>query len=218
MATPTADASDLTDLASVESLLQLPPGNADEQWLQLLITGVSENILEYSERYSILAQAGITETRNGKGADRMMFRNQPVFAVTSLTIDGVSIPAATSPTTSGFVFDSEFIYLRGIGTVPGFQTGRFNKGVQNIAIVESCGWLTPGQQKLGTSIANAPLLPGGVKLAATEWVGARYKQSKRVGETGTTTGQTRVNYDLSDMPKFVKARLDRFILHVPILE
>lgn len=218
MPTPTADQTDLTDLASVEAMLQLPPGNADEAWLQLLITGVSEDILEYSGRYSILAQTGVTETRNGNGSDRMMLRNQPIFGVSSLTINGQTIAAAPTPTGSGFVFDEEFIYLRGWGALPGFWLGNFSIGVQNVAIVESCGWLTPGQQALSITIAGAPTLPAGVKLAATEWVASRYKQSKRVGETGTTTGQTRVNYDLSDMPKFVRSRLDRFSQNIPIIE
>src|ERR1017187_7028619 len=205
MPTPTADVSDLTDLASVESMLQLPTGNVDEPTLQLIITGVSDDIVEYTERFSIMAQVGVTETRTGNGQDRIAFLNAPVFAVSSLSVYGTAILAPSTPTGSGYLFDSEFIYLRGWGATPGFWMGSFSGGPQSVVIVESCGWLTPGQVKLGTTgLSGAPILPAGIKLAATEWAAFRYRQSKRIGETGTGMGTERVNYDLKDMPSFVK--------------
>ncbi len=217
---PSPDPSDLTDLASVEQFLSLPSGNADESLLQNLITGVSAEVATYCER-GFMSQS-YTEIRNGNGQDVMNFLNPPCSAVSQLTINTVVIQPAPDAISSGYSFDAGRIYVRGFpafGPSSAFSFGRiiFEPGYQNIAIVYTAGYFTPGQRASGQSQpAEVAALPADLKMAATELTALRYRQAKRWGDTGFGIGPERVSYFIGDMPAATKLKLDRYRRIVPV--
>jgi len=220
MPTQSPDPTDLTDLISVEQFLALPPGNADEALLQSLITAVSAEIVTYCER-GFMSQS-YTEIRNGNGQDVMSFLNPPCTSVGSLAINTLAIESAPDAISSGYAFDSERLYVRGLpgsGPSSAFNFGRviFEPGFQNVTIIYTAGYFTPGQKAVGQSQpAGVALLPADLKMAATELVALRYRQSKRWGDTGFGAGTERVNYFVGDMPAATRLKLDRYRRVTPI--
>ena len=59
-------------------------------------------------------------------------------------------------------------------------------------------------------------LPADVKLAATELVALRYRQSKRWGDTGFGMGTERVNYFMGDMAPATKSKLSGYRAIAPV--
>lgn len=74
--------------------------------------------------------ASYTRTFNGPGGDRLLLPDRPVTAVSSVTIDGLSIPACALPS-PGFLADNKFVYLNGCY--------RFCRGVQNVTVAYTAG-------------------------------------------------------------------------------
>jgi hypothetical protein len=214
------DPTDLTDVASVEQFLALPSGNADEGLLQSLVTAVSAEIVTYCER-GFMSQS-YAEVRNGNGQDAMNFFNPPCTSVGSLAINTVAIQPSPDALSSGYSFDSERIYVRGLpgsGPSSAFNFGRlvFGPGFQNVTIVYTAGYFTPGQKAIGQSQpSGVALLPADLKMAATELVALRYRQSKRWGDTGFGVGTERVNYFVGEMPAATRLKLDRYRRVTPI--
>jgi hypothetical protein len=96
-----------------------------------LLTAVSKQIQNFIS-YNIAAQS-YSVAFNGNGMARRMLPDYPVTAVASVTVDGISIPQANTPTASGFLFDDRGVYLRGY---------TFSRGVQNVAISYTAGYAT----------------------------------------------------------------------------
>jgi len=220
MPSQSPDQTDLTDLASVEQFLALPSGNADEGLLQSLITAVSAEVVTYCER-GFMSQS-YTEVRNGTGQDAMSLLNSPCTSVGSLAINTVPIQPAPDAISSGYSFDSERIYVRGLpagGPSLAFNFGRivFEPGFQNVTIVYTAGYFTPGQKALGQSQPlGVSILPPDLRMAATELTALRYRQSKRWGDTGFGVGAERVNYFVGDMPASTRLKLDRYRRVTPV--
>lgn len=96
-----------------------------------LVTGVSAAMQSYASR--TFGSASYTTTRNGDGGCAMSLPNYPITAVASVSVDGVSLPAATTPTGAGFVFSDTQVFLRG---------HRFCRGIQNVTIAYTAGFAT----------------------------------------------------------------------------
>ncbi len=120
---PTTYPSDLA-LTTVDALGNYldPPtsGNRSDFLLRDLIKRASAVILA-NANLDVCYSAAQTETRNGNGKDRIVAKVTPITAVTSVTIDGVTVPAATSTIGSGYVFDDQMIYLRGYVFTQGYR-------------------------------------------------------------------------------------------------
>ena len=87
-------ASDLVQLAEVKSWLNIPAGvTTDDSLLSGLITQISEWVDNYIGRN--LYATPYTEVRDGLGGSRIHFRQWPVTAVSSVTVDGVSASRRT---------------------------------------------------------------------------------------------------------------------------
>jgi len=108
-----------------------------------LISAVSTSVQNFVGYQ--FAQASYTRTFNGTGGEKILLPDRPVISVTSVTIEGISVPAGTPVPQPGFRFDSKFVYLAGIGRGfglghrGGFE-GRFVRGVQNIVISYEAGY------------------------------------------------------------------------------
>jgi hypothetical protein len=135
---------DLCDLASVKAFISPPLAGttASDAVLMALISGVSRSIEAYLGR-ELMAQTW-AEMRNGTGRERLALKHFPVLSVTGVTVDTNPIPPAGNPPTEswgGYTFDDRFVYL-GAGFL-GFPR-RFVRGVQNVQVVYSAGYITPG--------------------------------------------------------------------------
>jgi hypothetical protein len=169
------------DLCTVAELKSWLPnqGNNDDVTLQDLITNASLQVLQYIDRPHILSSVlgPLMENYDGNGSDRLLPRNFPITAVSSVSIDGVSIQAATTPTTAGYLWDGRRILLRGF---------RFCRGVQNIQLSYSAGY---------------PSVPLDLKQAAIEAFALTYRQRVRIGEkSNSMSGQVNVSFDMGDVP------------------
>lgn len=192
----------LCQLSDVKTYLGITSSGTD-QVLSALITNASSFIERYCNR--AFEQASYTETRNGNGADAIYLRNAPIVSVQSVSVDGVSIPAAPDTTSYGYVFDEHKVYLRGDARVnpitPGIFAGyppRFQRGVQNIVIAYTAGFAT---------------IPADVNQACVELVAAKLAKRDRVDKSSETLGTQQTQaYSMADMPASVKTALAQWIV------
>lgn len=163
-----ANAIDLTTVAAVNSILE-QAANTDATEIQREITAYSQNILTRTGRGFLSGVRAYSERYNGNGSNDLPVRNYPVLAVTSLSVNGIAIPASPDYIQSGYVIDTEGsianiaiiggqgggAYAAGddrwgvrpggwgsYGNAPplGQATFRFVQGVQNVAIAYLAGY------------------------------------------------------------------------------
>lgn len=168
--------ADLTTLADVKAYLRIT-NTADDAVLTRLISAASEYIRSWLNRD--IDPRTYTEVRDGKGHYKMAFPNYPITGVTSITVDGQTIPQATSSIASGWVLDDTgiMIQLRGCYT--------FNRGTQNCVIVYAAGY-TP--------------IPPDISQACIEMVAYRFKESDRIGVSSKTLAGEVISFSQKDIP------------------
>jgi hypothetical protein len=106
-----------------------------------------------------------------------------VSAVTSLTIDGLTIPPAVGQGI-GYLFDDTTIYLRGY---------TFCRDVQNVAVTYTAGY--------------APV-PGDVAQACIEIAAFHYAKRDRMDKSSETLGTAQtISFSQADMPAWAKLAL-----------
>lgn len=139
-----ANARDLCTLDEAKAYIvpALSQTAASDAVLGAIITGVSSAIEIYLQR--CLTAATFNEVRNGTGLERLAVKNWPIIDVASITVDTHLIPPSGTPVTEswgGYTFDDRFIYIG-----PGFLgfPRRFARGFQNVEVVYSAGYITPG--------------------------------------------------------------------------
>ena len=188
-------AGDLTTLAAVETYLGLPAGNSDEPKLSALITACSTAFASYCGRQ--FASAAFTDVRNGTGSTSLWLKQSPITAVSSVIVDGDSIPAgggwANGVRQPGYSFDDNYIYLFG---------HRFCKGQQNVQVVYTAGYAA---------------IPADLAQACNEQVAFRYKETKDLGKrsiTGPAQGQS-TNFVIADFMPNTRRVLDLYRRVVP---
>ncbi len=184
--------SQLCLLSDVKTYLGTADTNSDTV-LTALITNASAFIETYCNR--TFAQASYTETRNGGCGPKMYLANGPVVTVSSLTVNNQAVPAAPDAVSYGFVWDTMMVYIRrGQG---GGGPQEFYKGFQNVQVVYTAGYAS---------------IPPDVAQACIELVASKYAKRNRIDKSSETLGQQQTQaYDLSDMPKSVKAALQAYV-------
>jgi hypothetical protein len=136
----------LITLQSVHEWLQGDPTRpfptTSDNLLTRMIGAVSAFAVIYLSRP--IAPATFTEVYNGTGKSRMMLRQQPIIRVRSVTVDTTAVAARTQIGSSGYVADSEMLYLDGGGlSVFGFGPAQtFSCGIQNVTVVYDAGYQT----------------------------------------------------------------------------
>ncbi len=185
-------AGDLTTLANVKAYLSPPLTTTnDDALLSRLITAASQFIQSWLNR--TIAVTSYTDTRNGGGGARVFLRNRPVTAVSSVTIDGVIVPASNPPPNgAGYLFDDNSIYL--VGQV-------FSKGVQNVVIQYTAGYAAT---------------PPEIEQACIALVVLRYKERDRIGQVSKNLAGEVVSFQQKDMPADVATTLDQYRNVVPL--
>lgn len=184
--------SQLCALQDVKTYMGKTDTNSDTA-LNALIANVSAAIETYCNR--TFASTSYTETRNGGCGQKMYLANGPVTAVSSLSVNGQSVPPAPDAVSYGFVFDSMMVYIRPGGGGGGPQ--EFYKGIQNVTVQYTAGYAS---------------IPGDVNLACVLWVVYLFGKRERLDKRNETLGsQQTQGYDLSDMPKPVKTALAAYV-------
>jgi hypothetical protein len=164
----------------------------DDALLARLISALSAAVVKELPGVA-LASGNVNETRDGHGGSRLMLRQAPVTGVSSITVDGTAIPAATGPLVSGFVFDGLSITLRGYA---------FTLGVQNVELSYTAGYAA---------------VPADLAQAVIEWAALRYKEREHIGQTSKALGDGQtVAYWVKDMPEFVRRMLDNYRRVAPV--
>lgn len=172
--------SNLANLQDVRDWLGIQNDQTtDDAILDRMIARASEMILSGIGRPAILSQA-YTEVRDGLGMTRMMLRNWPLRSVTSVTIDGVAIPAQTSvPLGAGYMFQAWNGIAPGRAGFIDLIGYAFNRGRSNIQVVYTAGY---------------DAVPAAIESACIELVALRYKERSRIGQTSISTGQQTIQF------------------------
>src|SRR6266550_4461023 len=106
---------DLCSLSQVKMWLPNINGTQSDLLLQQLITSISRRISSLISGRSggFIGVMVYNETRNGSGTNSLPFARTPVLAVNSLTIDTVTIGQAANALSTGYLFDSDNLFLLG---------------------------------------------------------------------------------------------------------
>lgn len=183
--------TDFTTIANVLQWLALPTGTPDTALLTRLISACSAAMQTYLNRDII--STNYVDTFDGNGKSGIALRNFPVTAVSSVLVNNISISPASNPVSTGFLFDTYSVNLKGYC---------FEKGVDNVEISYTAGYST---------------VPLDIEQACIDWIAYKYQsrnwigqKSKSLKEGGTSTYQT------DGLPDFVKLILDQYKKVAPV--
>lgn len=192
---------DLCVLADLKAWLNIQT-SAEDALLQNLITRGSAQMLRWMNRDHIIATT-YTENRDGNDALFMLPRNFPLISVSSVMVDGVMIPAATSQIGAGFVFDARKIMLRG-GSSAFYSTSaysslfqyRFTRGFQNVQLLYQAGYAS---------------VPADLQQAAIEGFAYVYRRRAHIGEdSSSASGQVTISFSKEMLPASVLMTLEQY--------
>lgn len=186
----TADPRDLTTVANLQAWVNRPNPSSDEAaQLQRLVTAVSVWIQDWLSR-DIASQAYV-ETRDGQGGARLSLGDYPVTAITSVVVDGISIPASTGPAVPGWVLANDAVVLR---------TYRFTRDLANVVINYTAGYAAT---------------PPDLEQATLELAAMRWKERERIGHSSINMAGQQTNFIIKDMPPSVATILNQYKKVVP---
>lgn len=176
-------------LAELKEWLSIPPATTTSDALLTRLLDDATSFLNTQMNRDTLASTGTTENRDGSGKARMMVRDiHPVTAVSSVVINGQSVPASTSWDMAGYVFDTHSIQLRG---------RVFDKGVQNVALSYTAGYTT---------------IPGDVRQACIELAGFKFrtKDTSSAGWVSKSLAGETVSFSQKDVSASVRSVIDQY--------
>lgn len=181
---------DLTTVAAVQAYLNTTLATTNDL-IQVLITAISRWAMTACSRDFRLAT--YTETRNGRGSDTMLLANFPVASVSSVVVDGQTVPPASGPPwTAGFRNDDMSVYL--------FCPYSFTRNKQNVQFTYSAGYITPGMFGLNPG-GGAVTLPEDLQQAIVESVAERFKRRDSIGVLAKALAGETISYSQADLPK-----------------
>lgn len=173
----------LTTIASVKLKLGIAD-TASDTLLQKYVDAACQTVESWLGR--VLGTNQYTLTTNGNGRASVFLNQYPVTAITSVTVDGVSIPASTGPLAAGYAFDGCIVYLRGYA---------FTKGIQNVVVVYTAGYAA---------------VPTDVADAVDEIAILNYKRRDHIDTSSKSLAGETVNYVQADMPESAKLKLQNY--------
>jgi hypothetical protein len=194
---------DLTTLDAVKSWLSIT-ATADDLLLRRLISAASGFAQQWMNR--TIASKVYTRSFNGNGRPVLTLPDKPITAVSTLSVDGVVIPAAPvlSPATVGlsrvgYTFDDHQVMLLGF---------LFSKGFQNVNITYTAGYKIvdelnqiSGSTPYVVRVANPWNGDRGVKYSDTGVALTLVTGTPDVGQYAVDEGE--YTFNVSDKAKFV---------------
>lgn len=191
---PAAGPSDYTTVQNVKEFLLIDDTKSDAV-LQRLITSVSGAIDAYLSR--TIKQATYTETVNGndgggRGDTLLILAHRPVISVTSVSVDGVALPASNGITAGWLTYEDLGVQLFGY---------RFTPGSNNVTVVYAGGFVTT---------------PPAIENVCLQLVAQRYRERSRIGITNESDGRgMNRSYD-GDFPPWCEKILNQYADVVPL--
>ncbi|WP_271024974.1 hypothetical protein [Rhizobium sp. RCAM05973] len=196
----TVGANDLVTIAQAYAWLGVPSGTDDTN-MQFAVTAFSTLIATWCSRNFV--QASYSEVYDGHGGPRLMVRNWPITAVSSLAINGQAVSLANGPLGSGYLFSDRSVVMN--------DCNQFWRGFQNIAISYTAGF-NP--------------IPMDLQLACLEWMKATYLfRTEALPVTSRRAGDTEEKYaspvtmllgEAAPMPPTVYAVLSQYRDTLPV--
>lgn len=190
-----ADAIDLTTLDYVKTYAAIT-GNTMDALLSQLITAASRFAMSYCSR--VFMSTTYNKTFNGTGGQWLILGQEPVTAVSSVTVNGVVMPQSTQPHQNGWVFDDVAVYFKGGCYV-------FERGVQNVTINFTAGY------------ADVASVPQDLQQAIAELVWLKYKRRDTIDVASKGLAGETISYIVADMNRFTKSVLNLYTKAAPVL-
>lgn len=195
----------LTTVADIKRYLRMTPGqiaagggsaaagvtSVDDALLEIFRDAVSDAFVNACGRN--FGVANYTERRDGTGTYMLVLKNYPVSTITSLAIVGPRATASVESPSTPLTEDVDFVFdTRGVIRLFSMT---FPRGVANIQVEYQAGFTTP---------------PSDLLHAASKWAAVRYRELDRLGQISKAMGGETVTFDTNDMPKDVRAIVDRY--------
>lgn len=177
--------SNLTTLANAKQWLGITSPDSDSL-LERLISAASDYIQTWLNRD--IALASYVSRRDGTGGTRLMLRNYPVVAMSSVVVDGQSVPFSTDGIRPGYIFNDTSVMLVGNGY-------RFNRGYSNVLISYTAGFSS---------------IPTEIEQAAIELISLRYKEKDRIGIISKGLAGETISYTQKDFTDSIENALKNY--------
>lgn len=175
---------DLTTIEKVKRHLGPEYSTAADWILSDLVTSSSAWIVSQLGQEVLLRT--VVETRNGDGSTRLLLRQFPVGSVTSLTVDGVTIPKRATTDGDGWILSRDGIDLAGYV---------FTAGLQNVVITYTAGYATT---------------PPDLEQAVIEHVALRYADRKHTGIDSLSAGGESAQFGTAGTFAYINGVLDTY--------
>lgn len=127
------------------------------------------------------------QVNDGEGTRSVILKHFPITSVSSVVVDGVTIPQRTSVTGSGWVLKANNVSL-----TPDYS---FTDGLQNVVITYTAGY---------------DVIPYDVEQAVIEMAAMRYRERTRIGVMSNTVGGESVSYQTVTIPVSVQSVVDSY--------
>lgn len=205
---------DLTTLADVKAWLQTGQSTfpaTDDALLTRLITAASQYIQTWLNRQ--IALQDWIETRDGLGTGlgprdvRYQFAVFPVSGVSSVVVDGVTIPPipSLSPAPPGATTVSSFAAQAGYLFTPTQIV------IRGYVVPQKAGCVTLRYT------AGYPVTPPDLAQACIEMVVLRYRERTHIGEVSKSIGGAEtVSYSQKDMTDAIKTLIQQYRIVAPV--
>lgn len=199
-------ANDMTTLAEVKAYCGVQSANADAV-LQSLLDAAAPAFAAYCNLGSFFSRS-YNAMRDGTGSDRLVLANMPVTDVSSVSIDGQTIPKSVNGGAGyDFVLGGRLVFLRGY---------RFTMGTRNVKITYTAGF---------NDVGNLYPLPDDLSIACKMYVSARYRERDKLGIGSKSLAGESVSYSDSKiggsgsstggMPAAAANILENYMNYVP---
>lgn len=179
---------DLTTASDVRAFVGVK-SDQDDELIGALVSAASEAVKSWLSR-DILSQP-YTRIFHGHGGYDLVMPEYPVTAVSSVAIDGISVPAAAAYGQPGYRFDENQVWLTGY---------RFTKGFGNVSVTWQAGY---------------PSVPRDIAEAVRELVSLVYKERERIGMSSKSVQGETTAYIVKEMPDRVRMILQPYRKVVP---
>ena len=142
--------ADLTTAAAVQTWCGVTPSTSADAQFSGLATAASRVVMNYINRPA-LNRTTFVELYDGNGKDRMLIRNWPVASISSLMINGITIPQSTgtpgttNATANGYWLESAEVAPPGQMQSLYLYGYCFQKGIQNIGLSYVAGYFISGE-------------------------------------------------------------------------
>jgi hypothetical protein len=144
-------ANDLTTLTDVKSWLGRTDTNSDAL-IAALITRASRSICSYLQRPLLLPHS-VTEVQDGTGGNILVLKEWPVLSVSSVSVDGITIPQAAQQS-PGWILDAwnsvppgrmQALRLRG------YSFGSAARNVATVQVTYQAGYQIASERQIVTA-------------------------------------------------------------------